>query len=380
MSQLGCLLIGLAVVVGVSAGRKIKKVSDILQVANTTEHACDAQVTRAIQRNCATRFLGRSTCGSNAVCKCAADHHITGEDQACKDLPRKFDPEHLKLSLAQDSKGCACVHDADKLTCSFDAPQVCDQCKYKKQNANVETFANMNEKVDKTFPILLGGDYLPEQLQGVFWLTDQASSSALVSFGQSDDGGGLSSLDANTFISKVRVSGDRVWSFADLGGNMDAAFKYDLVYEFRFDDATNPTHAEIIPSPRKIPLADIVGDILEKPWILSFTMDLLKCKSPQNDEEALDKNPKDDEEALDCSEDPKYLEGFDKSFVWQRKSTLFKQALGGPANYKAVQVIKADGTKLPAFKHWMDYAKTEETGGTPGVFHWYQIDNTEPCK
>ena len=72
----------------------------------------------------------------------------------------------------------------------------------------------MDEKVDSTFPIRLGlpEHGLPEQLQGVFWLTNQATSSSLVSFGHSEDGGGTSVLDKSTGIGKVRVSGDRIWS------------------------------------------------------------------------------------------------------------------------------------------------------------------------
>merc|ERR1719215_2487343 len=119
------------------------------------------------------------------------------------------------------------------MTCSSSAPQVCHQCKYETKTANIADFANMDEKADDTFPMRIGRpeDGIAEEMQGVFWLTDQKASSSLISFARSEDGGGLSMLDANTGIFKVRVSGDRVWSFSDLGGNFDSVKNLDLVYE-----------------------------------------------------------------------------------------------------------------------------------------------------
>ena len=65
----------------------------------------------------------------------------------------------------------------------------------------------------------IGGGALPEALRGVFWLTDQGDSSALMSFAQSNDGGGYSTGVVTPTSGggriEVRVGGDRVWSFSD---------------------------------------------------------------------------------------------------------------------------------------------------------------------
>jgi hypothetical protein len=292
---------------------------------------------------------------------------ITGEHEACQaalhEEARKFDLRKLR------GKGCVCDHKANTMPCSADAPQVCHPCKYKTKSAKIEDFANMDEKVDDTFPIRLGKAEhgLAEELQGVFWLTDQKGSSSLVSFAKSEDGGGLSVLNAETGIGKVRVSGDRVWSFSDLGGNMDAAAKLDLVYAFNFDSFTSPREARIIPTFRK--QGSFANWVARQKWILHFDMYLLQCETNPDDK---------------FCKDDKYLPGFEESFVWQRRSWILsaKASNFGAAfhDYKAVQVIKADGTKLPAFKHWMEYSSKAEAGDTPGQFHYREIDNNLRCE
>lgn len=369
MARLSCLLCGLAIVLCTSAAR-VKLQAEVLEVSRKTTNYCAEEVTGAIHRECYTRasfgiFPGFDTCGE-ATCKCDADDVIAGEDEACNaalyEEGRKFDLYKLA------GKGCVCDHKANHMKCSQGAPQVCHQCKFRTKTANVQDFANMDEKVDSTFPIRLGlpEHGLPEQLQGVFWLTDQAASSSLVSFGHSEDGGGTSVLDKSTGIGKVRVSGDRIWSFSDRGGNMNLSTAADLIYHFNFDSATNPKKARIIPTARN--KGYVTNWLARQGWILQFDMYLLQCDTNPDDPYCKDKH---------------YLSGFDKSFVWQRQSYIFgmHQKEGNAFHdYKAVQVIKADGTKLPAFKHWMEYSMKAETGGTPGQFHWREIDNSIRCE
>merc|ERR1711924_88974 len=104
------------------------------------------------------------------------------------------------------------------------------------------------EDIDGAGPSHLGtGPGLPAVLQGIFWLTQQGTSSALASFGgPSGDGGGCSTgiLASNRY--KVRVSGDRVWAFAEQD-KFAALEKVDLIYHFVFDHATNPTRCQIYP-------------------------------------------------------------------------------------------------------------------------------------
>merc|ERR1719316_2183859 len=105
----------------------------------TEDETCGDAVTDAIRRECFTRasfgFLpGFNTCGA-ATCKCDADSVITGEDEACDAAlygeGRHFDPKKLK------GKGCKCDHKANTRTCAFDAPQVCDQCKFNTKSAKI---------------------------------------------------------------------------------------------------------------------------------------------------------------------------------------------------------------------------------------------------
>jgi len=190
----------------------------------------------------------------------------------------------------------------------------------------------MSEKADASFPIRIG---LPEhgiakEMQGVFWLTDQKALSSLISFARSEDGGGLSVLDPSTGTFKVRISGDRVWSFSDVdtatfGGPSDI----DLVYEFDFDSATNPTEARIIPEPRKT--SKLLNWAVGQSWFLLFDMYLLDCAKTPDDEH--------------CNDD-KYLKGNEESIVWQRKSYVGGISLSD-FDYKAMTNLKNTKISLP---------------------------------
>ena len=83
---------------------------------------------------------------------------------------------------------------------------------------------------------------LPEDRQGLFWLTRQGAKSSLMSFARTRDGCGIATCPGNdcaqTFTEKnpfrIRVAGDRTWS--DGGGFESSTFKaaaaIDLVYNF----------------------------------------------------------------------------------------------------------------------------------------------------
>jgi hypothetical protein len=355
-----------------SAKRIKQSQAKSITLSDAEKDECGFQVPGATHRECYTRasmgiLPGFNNCGK-ATCKCDADAVIEGEDDACDadlyDEGRHFD--HKELS----GKGCACTHKANTMRCATDAPQVCHQCKYNEKSAKIADFADMNVKADETFPIRLGlpEHGLPEEIQGVFWLTDQKNSSSLVSFARGNDGGGIGVLDPESGIGKVRVSGDRVWSFTDNGSNWDAAKRVDLVYAFNFDSATKPREARIIPTARN--LGGFANWAAGQSWIVDFEMYLLQCET----------NP--DNKYDNYCHDEKYLSGFEKSFVWQRKSWILGTTASnfGEAfhDYKAVQVIKADGTKLPAFEHWMEYSNNKEFA-TPGVFHYREVDNSIEC-
>ncbi|CAK0831531.1 unnamed protein product [Prorocentrum cordatum] len=187
---------------------------------------------------------------------------------------------------------------------------------------------------------------LPLQLQGVFWLQKQGDSSALMSFGRTSDGCGISpgSIQSDATY-KVRVSGDRSWSFHSVdGGSFMLAELVDLIYDFHFDSATDPRFAQIIPEAR-----NVLG-VRVPSWLLSFNMSLVDhSSSPHRD-----------------------------SVVWRRQSAVPALGLdgsGGQGDYHLVQVIDGSGNRLPAFGDWVKYCEDPEQTGdsSPGKiwFHAY---------
>jgi len=198
----------------------------------------------------------------------------------------------------------------------------------------------------ETTPMRIGTAPLPPQLRGVFWLQDQGDSSSLVSFAASNDGDGVSpgAIPADG-IYRVRVRGDRTWSFADMSFNWRASGWMDLVYSFNFDDATNPTEAMVYGGG---------GNALSVIWkgftyAIDFGMEL------QTPEQIL------------AGEHAKY----NASVVWERPSRFLGTTL---ASYTVVQVMDEHGTKLePAFSEWVEYnAHPTNTGATPDTIFWFE--------
>jgi len=193
-----------------------------------------------------------------------------------------------------------------------------------------------------TGPLILGtGPGLPTQLQGLFWLTKQGKSSALCSFGgPSKDGGNCSTGQLTTEAYKIRVSGDRVWSFAQNDfAAIKAAKKLDLVYHFHFDDVTNPTHCQIYPEARN------AGVLLTAEWLLNFEMHLLEDGDPE----------------------------YPNSVVWRRPSAVFGIEIK-KKEYLLVQVMDGTGTRIePAWSKFVEYENSEKMSGTsPGRIWYYE--------
>lgn len=197
------------------------------------------------------------------------------------------------------------------------------------------------DAVGKNGPISIGTSPLPEVLRGVFWLAEQGDSSALMSFAKSKDGKGLSQgalepKPSDGFQYKIRVGGDKVWSFHDKATSWGLVEILDLVYKFAFDDTTNPTEAQIIPSGENLHGFDV-----NAPWLLDFKMSLL---------------PKGSHKV------------YKNSTVWARPSKVLGIEGG---YYDLIQVMDEHGHPLePAFSDWRAYCKSAETGGTPNVLHY----------
>jgi len=221
------------------------------------------------------------------------------------------------------------------LACSSEFPDMCPQ-------------SNMVEKsfqcvdVSKDGPIRIGTAPLPPQMRGVFWLAEQGDSSALMSFAQSNDGAGLSQgalakEPEDSFNYKIRVGGDKVWSFHDRATSWGLVEALDLIYSFRMNDAINPTQATIIPTGKN------VGLTLDASWLLDFQMTLF----PMGNHSV-----------------------YKSSWVWGRPSSILGFQGG---YYDLVQVIDEKGDKLePAFSDWVKYCEDgSQTGETPGTL-WYR--------
>lgn len=195
-------------------------------------------------------------------------------------------------------------------------------------------------------PLLLGTAPLPEVLRGIFWLGGQKNSSALMSFGgPSRDGGGCSTgdiLKGNQY--KIRVSGDRVWAFADRESkSVGLTEKLDLVYNFIMDDPQNPTKCQIYPEARNL------GLTLTAEWLLDF------------------------EAVLDDAADSKAA--YPGSVVWRRLSFIFGQR-AVESEYFLVQVIDGDGKRIePAWSKFVEYQNSTQAGGSPGEVFYHEIES-----
>lgn len=208
--------------------------------------------------------------------------------------------------------------------CSAESPRVCARKDLGERSAKCSSVAT-----DK--PIRIGGSSLPQNLQGVFWLMDQGDSSSIVSFAASNDGAGISTgvLSPNGDY-KIRVGGDRTWSFHDRTNNYNLARAIDLVYKFSFDSPTEPTRAQI--HPQALNFWDIT---LSAEWLLDFTADLYPAGTH---------------------------ELYKESVVWRRSSSVIGIGVE-QGNYDLVQVMDVNGEPIqPAYADWVKYCESAETG------------------
>lgn len=195
-----------------------------------------------------------------------------------------------------------------------------------------------------TTPMRIGKAPLPRQLRGVFWLSDQGDSSSLVSFASSNDGsheGDRVSPGAMPSHGKykVRVTGDRTWSFADKSFNWEASQVMDIVYEFDFDSATNPTTARVWAGGGSAAAIIWTGVT----YAVEFGMELMPYGAH-----------------------PKYA----TSVVWERPSRVFGREV---SSYEVIQVMDEEGKKLePAFSDWVAYNQLAETGSSPDTIYYFE--------
>lgn len=223
--------------------------------------------------------------------------------------------------------------------CSTSMEVLCPRDMLELKSAPTAAFASGD-----TTPMRIGTDPLPKQARGVFWLRDQGDSSSLMSFAQSNDGDGVSpgTIPANGEY-KIRVTGDRTWSFADESFNWEASQVMDLIYTFKFDSATDPKYARVVAGG---------GSVTSVVWkavtlAIEFGLELVEEEHPR----------------------------YKSSVVWDRPSRIAGYEL---SSYQAVQVMDEHGNKLePAYSDWVAYNLGEETGESPGTIYYFEANGAD---
>jgi len=239
---------------------------------------------------------------------------------------------------------CTCDHnwgsrccDAYTGPCYTGNPALCAQDKLSEQ-----TFPVSDILKDGVYngPLTLGtaAHNLPPNMQGVFWLQDQAASSSIVSFGPSRDGDGLSVWNANTDRQiSIRVGGDKVWSGASNGSTWELVEGLDLVYHFEGTPTANPTHFTIIPEAMNLEF-ELSGGLAE--WALSFKMDLIAADDARNNKyPATATRP--------------------AAVQWARTSSF--AGVGADSKYYEIaQIIDGAGMPTAAYDAWVAYNSGDE--------------------
>jgi hypothetical protein len=209
------------------------------------------------------------------------------------------------------------------------------------------------EDVSDMGPMIVGTAPLPDNLQGLWWLTSQKSGSALVTFGgPNDDGNGcnLGYLTGDKNSYKIRVEGERVFSSAEPAAMDKMVEPSDQSYNFEFNDPVNPTMAQIYVFSDGFGI-HIYGPASEH--MMDFEMHLL----PDGDSR---RNP------------------YPGSLVWLRNTTFWHINAG--EDYLLVQVMDGSGSKIePAWSKFVGYENSKATGSYPGwMFYKSNVPSPSP--
>jgi len=197
----------------------------------------------------------------------------------------------------------------------------------------------------------------PDTLKGVFWLSGQADSSALLTFAEPPNAGtahhfGDDELPdgATEWTHHIQVNGDRTWAFADENGkSWGLVNSLGLTYHFA---KKTDTYYHIIPEASSLGIA-------VPQWLLAFDMELMTAEQQQTDELTV-----------------KYCGGECGGVVWNRVSSILGNFdWAESARYALIQVVDANGNPIePAWTNFMmqqngDLAG-DSVGDTNGVLHY----------
>jgi len=241
--------------------------------------------------------------------------------------------------------------------CSAATDQCCPQDQLVQRHADCDA---LEKHIGDTIQVGTADHGLPENMQGIFWLTDQADSSSLMSFAQTNDGCGMA--DASTLGKKdpfkVRTAGDRTWAFSDLGESWHLVRRVDLTYNFYVDGTT----MTIIPHAVK--------------WGIKVPRWLLKFDAHELDLEEKDESSRSYVKPEDKAR--KYLKGGSK--IWRRVSFYwwFGEKEATSSEYDLVQVVDGAGKPIqPAFNDWVKYCNHADAGQTPGMYFYHEAMGSE---
>jgi hypothetical protein len=225
--------------------------------------------------------------------------------------------------------------------------------RFEEANPIAQQQAVRTEDISGMGPMIVGTAPLPRNLQGLWWLSGQKSSSALVTFGgPNDDGNGCSvgylTGDKNAY--KIRVEGERVFSTAEPSAIDKLIEGNDQSYNFEFNDPVNPTMAQIYV------FADGLGVKIQGEFsrnIMNFQMYLLPEEDPRRKQ-------------------------YPGSFVWLRNTTFF--GINAGHDYLLVQVMDGLGSRIePAWSSFAAYENSSTTGNYPGwIFYKSNFPSPSP--
>lgn len=230
---------------------------------------------------------------------------------------------------------------------------------YDKIEVNVEDYEFVGEDGPEDSTAFRYKSTGPVNSLGVFTLQNQTDSvTSLVSFANTDEAITTTAFTAteedNEYFYRIRVHGDRNWSFGDdnlnpFTGVIIYQNLFDPIYNFKLleGDINNPTKFAIevdfaIPfkwPQKRISIKGCLGSLLA----LNYT---------------LVTDPNDPEK-----------QRYPNSVVWLRESTT----LGNPGtSFYATQVVDGNGNRLqPAYDDWLLYQSTRET--SPGVNYYWDL-------
>lgn len=198
-----------------------------------------------------------------------------------------------------------------------------------------------------TLPVIVGTAPLPPTLRGVFWLTHQGASSALVSFGGANNDGGnlnLGYLDGPDNAYNIRLEGERTFTTAGPGiVDRLTAFFFDGVYSFRFNDRDMATFGQIYV--RFLKPFDITFKV--PGWMSNYSMTLIGEGLPE----------------------------YPGSIAWRRITSIC--GIDSGETYELVQVVDEKALPIePAWTKFVEYESSDEVGAYKGWMFYRSINQS----